>query len=242
VGGVCDFADAACGVSSLGGQKQATALLQFFIGSCIVLALTILVVRADTGTAQTAQDTTTTTTVTDQPAPPDTGTVVTPTDIPASDTTTQLPGGLQRIQNCRDSSWQEHDQVWGNCSDPVNDSSCGDLQQNCTHHLTTITYPCVTVLTTVTKTRRDCTTTGFTVGVHTIDTTGYACSVQDDGKVYVTCDSTLDGNGDGICTSGESCIQFGIVGNTIIRKERNSGDSFVDQDKSFVIPRAAVTT
>lgn len=86
-----------------------------------------------------------------------------------------------------------------------------------------------------------CAITAYTVtGAGTMNTTGYNCSVTDNGKVYLTCDSIYDGNGDGICTSGESCIQFGIVGTYITRKERNSQDQWVDHDDSFFLPRVGV--
>ena len=86
-----------------------------------------------------------------------------------------------------------------------------------------------------------CTTTGYVAAASAvIDTTGYNCTVTDDGKVYLTCDSIYDGNGDGKCTSGESCIQFGIVGNYVTRKERNSQDTFVDYDTTYVMTRAEV--
>jgi hypothetical protein len=91
------------------------------------------------------------------------------------------------------------------------------------------------------RTTGDCTTTGYlTAAQAIINTTGYNCTITDDGKIYLTCDSMYDGNGDGKCTSGESCIQFGIVGNYITRKERNSQDTWQDHDTTYTMKRAEV--
>jgi hypothetical protein len=88
---------------------------------------------------------------------------------------------------------------------------------------------------------KDCTTTGYLAAASTIiNTTNYNCTVTDDGKVYLTCDSMYDGNGDGVCTSGESCIQFGIVGSFVTRKERNSQDAWQEHDPTYVMVRAEV--
>src|SRR5258708_5355069 len=88
-----------------------------------------------------------------------------------------------------------------------------------------------------------CIQSGYIVNGNTlINTTGYNCSVADDGKTYLTCDSVYDGNGDGVCTSGETCVQFGIVGSFITRKERNSQDHWIENDPSFVMPTPPVQT
>lgn len=154
-----------------------------------------------------------------------------------------LPSGMQRIQVCKQVTWDEHAPIYSNCTTTYNQTNCSDapVNKSCTTVQNSFTYSCINGSATVTKQRQDCATTGFMVSGKFINTTDYRCAVTTDGKEFVTCDSIYDGNGDGICTSGESCIQFGIVGNYIVRKERNSQDQFVDSDNSFFLPRTEVT-
>ena len=48
-----------------------------------------------------------------------------------------------------------------------------------------------------------------------------------------------DGNGDGICTSGESCMKFVVNGDSFEKYEKNSEENFKDDDDSFFLQRAS---
>jgi hypothetical protein len=148
---------------------------------------------------------------------------------------------LVQQQTCATVTWQETQPVIANCTYAYNQTACTDPPTNasCTTTAHTYTYACQAGTTNITKQRQDCTTTGYVLNNETfINTTGYNCSITSDGKAYLTCDSIYDGNGDGICTSGESCLQFGIVGSFVVRKERNTGDQYQVADPSFFLPRA----
>lgn len=53
----------------------------------------------------------------------------------------------------------------------------------------------------------------------------------------IICDSRIDGNGDGVCTSGESCQKFVISDGELERYERNSADEWLKNDPSYFLER-----
>jgi len=64
------------------------------------------------------------------------------------------------------------------------------------------------------------------------------CSYEkQDEKIIVICDSKTDGDNDGICKSGESCVKFVISQNDVKRYVKNSKDEFTEDDKSFYLKK-----
>lgn len=59
------------------------------------------------------------------------------------------------------------------------------------------------------------------------------CSIENE---IVTCDSRLDGNGDGICQSGETCIKAYVTEDKIKTLYRNSQKYFTEQEE-MISPR-----
>jgi hypothetical protein len=157
--------------------------------------------------------------------------------------TPDLPASVQRIESCQNTSVQEIVPNYATCSSNTPVTTCSDAPTNASCITTFVArpYPCINGTSTITTTKTSCSTNGYVINnVVTLNTTGYGCSATDNGKVYVTCDSNTDGNGDGICTSGESCVQFGIVGTFVTTQERDSQDQWVDNDPSFGIAPATV--
>ena len=153
-----------------------------------------------------------------------------------------LPSGVNTITTCKNISFQEQETIWSTCTRTRTEQVCTDVPLNlsCHQEQETETYTCANGTTTVEKTNTICETTGFIINdAIKLNTNTYHCSVIDEGKVYVTCDSIYDGNGDGICTSGESRVQFGIVGNTVQRAIRNSQDKWTETDDSFFLGEAS---
>jgi hypothetical protein len=150
---------------------------------------------------------------------------------------------VQQIEECKDVFWEEERAVFGTCATEVMVKECSDPPANksCTETRTNFSFSCETGKETIQHTQRDCVPVGYLINDQiTLSTKEYACSLIDDGKVYVTCDSRYDGNGDGICTSGESCMRFGIVGNFVTTEKRNSQDEFTESDDSFFLDEAKV--
>ena len=71
-----------------------------------------------------------------------------------------------------------------------------------------------------------------------IDIQDYVCSTEEGLVVTVLCDSKFDGNGDGICNSGESCMRFTIDGSAVTKEEKNSRDDFVADDEDYFLEEA----
>ncbi len=70
---------------------------------------------------------------------------------------------------------------------------------------------------------------------------GYQCTANEyDEVVIVICDSIYDGNGDGICQSGESCMKFEIDGKDVKKYEKNSKHEFMESDDSFFVDKVKV--
>ena len=60
------------------------------------------------------------------------------------------------------------------------------------------------------------------------------CSYEsEDNKAIILCDSKSDGNNDGVCQPGESCIKFIVSKDEIKQLFRNSRKDFVENDESF---------
>jgi len=53
----------------------------------------------------------------------------------------------------------------------------------------------------------------------------------------VICDSKYDGNNDGICQSGESCVKFVVTQDKVERYLKNSQEEFTAEDESFFLEK-----
>jgi len=145
------------------------------------------------------------------------------------------------LSTCKNITWQENEPVYGTCTGSREETICLDapLNQSCSVETIEYSYTCEQGSRVVEHSREECDPTGFLVNNNVrLRTSEYRCSVVDDGKIYVLCDSIYDGNGDGICTSGESCMRFGIVGSNVVKEERNSGDEWTSDDGTFFLPEA----
>jgi hypothetical protein len=152
-----------------------------------------------------------------------------------------LPLTVQRMQTCQNRTVQTEEPIKTNCTYARTELKCDDepLNKSCHNQDITGTYECYNGTRTLQSVVTDCTTTGYLVNDHVrINSSQYNCSVEDNGKVYVYCDSIYDGNGDGICQSGESCIRIGIVGGYVETDVRNSQDTFKPADNSFYLAPA----
>ncbi len=148
----------------------------------------------------------------------------------------QLPA-IQEEKQCIQIPYEIQQPIMGTCTDTYPKIVCDDYPTNssCRETMEDITYSCVTGYNTITQYQEECHTTAIIINNHyAIPTTAYACSAIEEGSlIIVTCDSKYDGDGNGKCTSGESCFQYEIEGETISQKKRNSQDEFTESDDSF---------
>jgi len=67
------------------------------------------------------------------------------------------------------------------------------------------------------------------------------CSYEtEQDTLVITCDSKYDGNNDGICHPGESCIQFRVTKDNIQRLEKNSRYDFIEEDETFFLDKLSM--
>lgn len=147
------------------------------------------------------------------------------------------PSTIQEEKQCIQIPYEIQQPIMGVCTDTYPKIVCDDYPTNTSCHETTedITHSCVTGYETITQYKEECHTTALVINEHfAIPTTAYACSAIEEGSlITVTCDSKYDGDGNGECHSGESCLQYEIEGETISQKQRNSHDEFTKSDDSF---------
>lgn len=143
---------------------------------------------------------------------------------------------VNKLDMCIDEKYNESTPQYGNCT--YNADVCDALNTSC--HKEARTYTCYTGSVSVEKTSKKCKTDGYKIGKNKLNTGDYVCNVSDDvDSTTVVCDSKYDGNGDGICTSGESCMKFVVNGNNIDVYKRNSKDEYVKDDPTYFLAEAS---
>lgn len=156
---------------------------------------------------------------------------------------------IQTLEECTETLVEEEQHIIGTCQQEHQDvMECTDEPENTSCQLVTrmFDYPCITGTQLVQNTVRDCRTTGHnvTVGNTTVVLTedDYVCLPTEDTAEQVTiiCDSKFDGNGDGACSSGESCMMIVVTADGLQKLEKNSRNDFVEQDDGYVIPEMPV--
>lgn len=144
---------------------------------------------------------------------------------------------FETIQQCSDITVIETQPVIGTCSIPrticVNESG-GESCQSYDEEIS----DCTLSFEKVPVTKNSCITTGYIINQDTkITTTDYICSIISNDLV---CDSKYDGNGDGICQSGETCLKYVIIDNSVSVLQKNSEETFTEKSESFFLESAKV--
>lgn len=159
---------------------------------------------------------------------------------------------LEDIKDCKTVYWDETEDVYGICTDYYNTTVCDDEPLNTSCHIEekSYNYTCKTGTKTVQKSREECRETEMNIAVDALSgTKNYKleygewgkCSYETEGQTLViTCDSKNDGNNDGICHPGESCIQFKVTKDSIQRLEKNSRMDFIEEDSTFFLEKLSM--
>ena len=154
----------------------------------------------------------------------------------------QASGPVEEIQECVTIPFQEKENVYGTCTEErlecsgPDNSTCATVEKQ---------YSCKTGEQMVSKSYQECKKVGLRVNngekIIELDIREYACSSQESGtQIIVTCDSKYDGNGDGICRSGESCQRIVVNGTTITKSEKNSDEEYREADDSYFMPEVGM--
>jgi len=150
---------------------------------------------------------------------------------------------IQSIQSCINNDLIEKEVVYENCTKNITQITCADapLNQTCTTETKTVLSQCITYKDVVTP-RQICDTKSYVIkNKYKLNIEGYACQpTKINDVVTVICDSQYDGNGDGICTSGESCLKYVFTNDKQEVYEKNSIDEYVASDDSFYLNKTTV--
>lgn len=143
-------------------------------------------------------------------------------------------------QTCSQTVREEEIPEYGSCSEIVTKKICSDypVNETCTEEKVEEHFTCVTKIKHVVTTDERCKTRKIAVNKGIVlSVEGYECSAEkSEGSIVVTCDSLTDGNGDGVCRSGESCQQFVIKGKEVTRYEKNSDLDYKVISENYYLP------
>lgn len=159
---------------------------------------------------------------------------------------------LQKTEDCKIVEWQEEEPVYGTCTNYYEGRVCDDepLNTSCQVKELSYNYQCKTGTTKVTRSKQICREKDLQILVDNIDgKKAYNINYGDWGKcsysaiddtLTIICDSKYDGNNDGICQSGESCIKFEINKGGTTRSMKNSKDEWAADDGTFFLEKLEI--
>lgn len=138
---------------------------------------------------------------------------------------------VSAIEDCTETSWQTTEPVMGTCQRNV---VCAPENVSCTG---VEEYTCKVNDEIVTHIKETCRQRGLVLdNKYSLDTAAFKCSATEQGsETTVVCDSRYDGNGDGICSSGETCMKYVLKNGNLQTLQKNSRDVFVESDVSFFL-------
>ncbi|MBU0757619.1 MAG: hypothetical protein KKF44_06120 [Nanoarchaeota archaeon] len=155
--------------------------------------------------------------------------------------TTQL-SQVKAYQDCTPVLYDEKQEIFGTCNRDVTETICNEDNSSCSDKTTSEKYDCILDTEIITKSKEVCAEpTSYVINdAVKLLTKDYVCdSFQEDKSIIIICDSIYDGNGNGECTSGESCMKFVVTGKEIKQYEKNSRNDFVTTDLSFFLDKAS---
>lgn len=156
---------------------------------------------------------------------------------------------LEVIQDCRMVYWNETEDILGTCHYDVNETICSDPPMNtsCETFWHRYNYSCIVDRRTIERSREECVDREFQLYVNRSGIIRqFELKYGDWGKcsylpgnytLLIVCDSRYDGNADGTCQSGESCMLFGITRDNIRTYMRNSGEEYRENDNTFFLQK-----
>ena len=123
---------------------------------------------------------------------------------------------IQPIQKCSIETTPTKVQIMGLKTIYQNETICSDepINKSCSKHEVTYNQKIVIGGYTDLVNTTNCVTTGYNLSGKMIDfeNTNYTCGLT---QREITCDSKYDGDGDGVCESGESCTRININDSSI---------------------------
>ncbi len=151
---------------------------------------------------------------------------------------------FEQIDDCKTIFWDEEEPVYEICKEEYNQRICNDppINQSCHDEIRDYNYTCIKTQI-VHHNREDCKpkelkiTKSNEIGRINFGDWGKCTTQEDKDALTVICDSRYDGNGNGVCESGESCIKFEITKEGVRQYLKNSQDEFTEEDESFFLEK-----
>jgi len=155
----------------------------------------------------------------------------------------------ENIQDCKTVYWDETNPVYGTCTHYYNETSCSDPPDNlsCTITEQSYDYQCQKGTKIIKRSEQVCKDKELQFSIDKQTTVedykinygnwGKCSTSKENNNLVVICDSKLDGNNDGKCQSGESCVKFKVSKNSITRFLKNSQEAFTEDDDTFFLTK-----
>ncbi len=157
---------------------------------------------------------------------------------------------LESIEKCKTIEWETEDPVYETCQKEDITTICDDEPTNKSCHQETAyrDYQCQKGTKTTQHSKEECGIESFEITKEVDDTItekgkidfkewGKCSDTKENNELIIICDSKYDGNNDGICQSGESCIKFVVTQNDVKRYIKNSQEDFTEEDDSFFLEK-----
>lgn len=157
---------------------------------------------------------------------------------------------LKEIRDCKTINWETEEQIYGTCQREYIKTVCDDppINKSCYQKTEYYNYTCKTGTKIIPHSKKVCTPKAFEITKEigaTVTERGRInfkewgkCSYEKEGNnLIIICDSKFDGNNDGICQSGESCVKFVVTQDKVKHYLKNSQEEFTVEDKSFFLEK-----
>ena len=155
---------------------------------------------------------------------------------------------LTQVNDCVTNEWETEEPIYGTCQQEYTGTVCDDppINNSCHEETNYYEYQCQTGTQKIPHTEKVCTPKAFEITKETADTVtekgminfkewGKCSYEKQENGITVICDSKYDGNNDGICQSGESCIKFIVTADKVEKFLKNSKEEFTAEDESFFL-------
>jgi hypothetical protein len=157
---------------------------------------------------------------------------------------------MKVLKECKTIEWETEEPIYDTCQGESITTICDDEPINKTCHEETKyhEYRCKTGTNIIPHSEKICAQKAFEITKETADVVTEKgrinfkewgeCSYEQEGNdITIICDSKYDGNDDGICQSGESCVKFVVTHDKVERFLKNSQDEFTKEDESFFLEK-----
>ncbi len=157
---------------------------------------------------------------------------------------------MKVLKECKTIEWETEEPIYGTCQQEYIQTVCDDppINKSCHEEIKYHEYQCRTGTNIIPHSEKICTQKAFEITKEAADVVTEKGRInfkewgkcfyekQEDG-IIVICDSKYDGNNDGICQSGESCVKFIVTPDKVEKFLKNSQDEFTAEDESFFLKK-----